>query len=119
VVDARASAIEAVDNLQDEAVGKLSELIRIPSVNPDYPGVDRLAILGGERTANAYLEVECRRLGLEVDVWEEVAGRSNVVGRWPGAGSGRSLESSGHVGTVSIGKHESKAATFSAGVLTT
>ncbi|MBV9359327.1 MAG: M20/M25/M40 family metallo-hydrolase, partial [Chloroflexi bacterium] len=106
MLDTGASAIQAVDDLQDEAVRKLSELIRIPSVNPDYPGVDRLANVGGERAANAYLQQEYRRLGLETDVWEEVEGRSNVVGRWPGAGNGRSLKFSGHVDTVSVGKHE-------------
>jgi acetylornithine deacetylase/succinyl-diaminopimelate desuccinylase family protein len=93
-----------VDSMQDECVRLLSDLIRIPSVNPDYPGVDRAANLGGERTANEYLAKHVSQLGLQVDVWEEVPGRSNVVGLWRGTGGGRSLKFNGHIDTVSVGK---------------
>jgi acetylornithine deacetylase len=92
--------------MQPEGVRMLSELIRIPSVNPDYPGVDRALNLGGERRANDYLAEQYDLLGLKVDLWEEVPGRANVVGVWPGTSGGPSLKLSGHVDTVSVGKHE-------------
>ncbi len=104
--DVSARVIDAVGGLQDDGVRILSELIRIPSVNPDYWGVDRAANLGGERTANAYLAQQYERLGLRVDLWEASPGRSNVVGSWVGSGGGQSLKLSGHVDTVSVGRHE-------------
>ena len=55
---------------------------------------------GGERTADAYLEREYRRLGLEIAVWEELAGRSKVVGR--------SLKFSGQADTVFVGKRDDR-----------
>src|ERR1041385_8484686 len=83
---------ETVDSMRDEGVRMLSELIRIPSVNPDYAGVDRAANLGGERRANDYLAAQYERLGLKVDLWEAVPCRSNVVGVWPGQGGGSIAE---------------------------
>jgi acetylornithine deacetylase/succinyl-diaminopimelate desuccinylase family protein len=106
VAAAQTDVVKIVDSMQDECVRVLSELIRIPSVNPDYPGVDRGANLGGERTANEYLAQHYKQLGLQVDVWEEVPGRSNVIGMWRGTGGGRSLKFNGHIDTVSVGKHE-------------
>ena len=81
-----------IDSMESEIVQTVSELVQIRSVNPGYPGVDHDAELGGETEANNYLVQKYRELGLEEDMWEEAAGRANLVGVWKGAGGGKSLE---------------------------
>ena len=57
-------AIKAVDDMMDELVRTVSELVRIRSVNPNYPGVNTEEELGGETTANEYLAEIYREMGL-------------------------------------------------------
>ncbi len=98
---------QIVDGLRDEVVKTTSELVRIRSVNPRYPGVDYDKEIGGETRANKYLAQRHKDMGLEVDMWAEAENRENLVGRWRGAGGGRSLIYNGHIDTVPPGLPES------------
>ena len=72
----------------------LAEMVRIDSTNPDLAGGP------GEAAFAAYLGRRLEDLGLEVDLWDVVPGRPNVVGRLPGSGGGRSLMLLGHLDVV-------------------
>ena len=60
-------------------------MVRIDSTNPGLAGGP------GEAAFAAYLTRQMQALGMEVDVWDVLPGRPNVVGRLPGSGAGRSL----------------------------
>jgi acetylornithine deacetylase len=97
----------AIERRRDEILDWTQELMRFPSENRPPNG--------SEGPAQEFIEAECRKLGLEVDVFspEEVPGiedhpswlpgrnyandRRNVVARRRGTGGGRSLLLSGHV----------------------
>jgi len=102
---------EAVDRLAGETVERLQELVRIPSVT------------GDEHDVQVAIARQMSDLGLEIDQWEpdvdqlaafaddvgafaSLAGRPNVVGRWRGSGSGRSLILNAHIDTVEPGERE-------------
>jgi acetylornithine deacetylase len=89
--------------MQEEMTCLLSELVRIPSENPRYPGVDYRAELGGETACNQVLAQAYRALGCEVDFVEKEEGRSNLIGVLPGTGGGRSLIYNGHIDVVPVG----------------
>jgi len=81
--------------LQDEwAVAYTAELVRRPSVNPpgDYAGV------------SAWVAQAFTAMGLEPRALEGEPGRTNVVGRIPGAGGGSSLCLASHTDVVSVGE---------------
>ncbi|TAM83527.1 MAG: ArgE/DapE family deacylase [Acidobacteria bacterium] len=94
-----------VDDLEEKLADLCSELVRISSINPNYPGVNRNEVVGGEAACNEHLAQEYRRLGCKVDLWEEEPGRANVVGVLAGSGGGRSLIFNGHIDTVPVGNH--------------
>ena len=90
----------AVERLRPEIVDTLSAAIRIPSINPNYPGQDYAAVVGGEgRVSRLFADVYAAA-GCEVDVFGLVEGRENAVGRLRGTGGGRSLIYNGHVDVV-------------------
>jgi acetylornithine deacetylase len=95
--DEIASAVEA---RRDEAVALLQEIVRLRSVNPDYPGIDRAEHAGGESQVNDVLEERYREAGLATHRVAEHPDRVNLVGVRAGAGGGRSLILNGHVDTV-------------------
>ena len=72
----------------------LAEMVRIDSTNPGLAGGP------GEAAFAASLARQMEALGMEVDVWDVLPGRPNVVGRLPGSGSGRSLMLLGHLDVV-------------------
>lgn len=75
----------------------LSDLVSIDSVNPSLvPGG------AGEGEIADYLEKVCRKLGFEVELQETAPGRPNVIAKWQGSGSGRSLLLTGHMDVVSV-----------------
>jgi acetylornithine deacetylase len=98
---------EAVDGRKEEILEWAKSLIRFDSENrpPD----------GSEYEAQKFIEKECRKLGMETDMFvpDEIPGirdhpswlsgrnyshgRANVVGTWKGTGGGKSLLYSGHV----------------------
>jgi acetylornithine deacetylase/succinyl-diaminopimelate desuccinylase family protein len=94
---------DAVDLMKDDLVHLTSEMIRIPSVNPTLDSIVREDVIGGETRVNEHLLPIFNNMGLKTDLWEEEAGRANLVGVFRGAGDGRSLILNGHVDTVAAG----------------
>ena len=78
----------------------LSELIRIPSVNPDGdPGTDRV----GEKACAEFTGQYLRQAGAEVRYDEVLPGRPNVVARFPADRPGKPrLLFAPHTDTVSV-----------------
>jgi acetylornithine deacetylase len=100
--------VRAVDDLTPELVTFLQSIVRIPSVT------------GEEGEVQKPIAAAFRGAGLETDVWEpspedlapyalhvgeftSLAGRPNVVGRWRGAGGGKSLILNAHIDVVDPG----------------
>jgi acetylornithine deacetylase len=78
------------------SIGDLArELVRIPSVNPEFGGEGEGAIA---RFVGEWLE----RAGLEVSVDEVAPGRPNVVAVARGSGGGRTLLLNAHTDTVGV-----------------
>ena len=40
--------LEKIDGMTQEIVDRVSHVVRVPSINPKYPGVDPAEVLGGE-----------------------------------------------------------------------
>lgn len=76
---------------------QLAEMVAIDSVNPTLaPGG------AGEARIADWLCKTCEQMGLEVRTQEAAPGRPNVIARWVGRGSGRSLLLTGHTDVVSV-----------------
>jgi acetylornithine deacetylase len=95
-----------VDALKEEITRLISDLIRIPSISPKYPGVDKEAVLGGESAVTAFLQPIMESIGLKTDRWEVEVGRANLVGVYAGTDDGRSLLFNGHVDVVPPGRED-------------
>ncbi len=78
----------------------LAELIRIPSVNPaGNPGVDD----PGEAGCANYLAGLLKQLGANVELWDVMPGRPNVLGKFPAStGEKPVLLLAPHTDTVSV-----------------
>ena len=72
----------------------LAEMVRIDSTNPGLAGGP------GEGAFAAWFARRLAALGMEVDVWDVLPGRPNVVGRLAGPGDGPSLMLLGHLDVV-------------------
>ena len=66
----------------------LASLVRFRTPNP--PG-------GNEGPAQDWIETRLNEMGLEVDRWDALPGRPNVVGTWRGTGGGPSVALNGHI----------------------
>ncbi|MHB1414588.1 MAG: ArgE/DapE family deacylase [Chloroflexota bacterium] len=98
---------EAVEALRPDLLEVASGLLRIPSVNPTFPGQEPGTPRDGELRANQYFAQACRQSGWQVDLWEQVPGRGNLVAVMPArGGGGRSLIMNGHIDTVPAGAHD-------------
>jgi acetylornithine deacetylase len=95
--------IDAVDALGEEIVASVGDLIRIPSINPRYPGEDYADLVGEEGRAARFLQHLYARAGADVDLFGLEPGRENCVGVLRGRGGGRSLILNGHVDVVPPG----------------
>jgi acetylornithine deacetylase len=95
--------LSEVDALRDDLLNAVSDAIRIPSVNPNYPGQVYDDLLGGESDVSRYMAGVYEQAGAEVDVFSTVPGRENAVGVVRGTGAGRSLIYCGHVDVVPPG----------------
>ena len=80
---------------RSEAVSVLSELVRIPSVNP------RMAAGEGEGPLAQAVALRLRRLGLEPTLQDVEPGRPNVTVTLPGAGRSPHVLFEAHLDTVS------------------
>lgn len=90
----------AVEAHAEEAYALLEQLVAIDSTNPDFPGLDRAAVLGGEGRCTALLGRRYGELGLRCETVAPDPERPNLVAVLEGAGGGRSLILNGHVDTV-------------------
>lgn len=105
--EARTAANAAIDAAHDQIVATLQALIAVPSVNPNYPHFEGVPTGDGtgETAAQAVLRDVYEAAGCEIDQFEAVSGRANLVGvrRGRGAAGARSLIFNGHVDTVAPG----------------
>ncbi len=97
------SVTTKIDALAVEMIDSLSEVVRIPSVNPRYPGQVYDDVVGHEGAVSKVFGRHYADLGAEVDLFAIEPGRENAVGRVKGAGGGRSLIYNGHVDVVPVG----------------
>lgn len=102
----RQAVIAQIDSMRDEIIAACQALVRIPSVNPKYPGQDYEAVVGGETTANQELAKHYATLGAEIDFYEAEARRANLIGVWKGNGGGKSLAFNGHIDVVPVSEPE-------------
>lgn len=102
--DDRATAVlERIDALRDELLDTISRAVRIPSINPKYPGQVYDDVVGGEGDVARLVAEVYAGLGAEVDLFAIEPGRENAVGTVRGSGGGRSLIFNGHVDVVPPG----------------
>ncbi len=100
------SIIREVDNLKDELIQLVSDAVKIPSINPTYPGEVYEETLGGETKVAEFLKPLLEDIGLKTDMWEKEKGRANLVGVCKGTGDGKSLIFNGHMDVVPPGPEE-------------
>lgn len=98
--------VAAVDDLRSELVDAVSAAIRIPSINPRYPGQSYEDVVGGEGAVARYVAGLYEEIGCEVDLFAVEPGRENCVGVLRGEGGGRSLIYNGHLDVVPPGPAE-------------
>lgn len=94
------AVLDRIDSLADAIVETVSEIIRIPSVNPKYPGQDYDAVVGAEGEVSRVMADLYRRAGATVEMVTVEAGRDNACARISGTGTGSSLLFNGHVDVV-------------------
>jgi acetylornithine deacetylase len=75
----------------------LQRLVRINSVNPALAPA-----APGEREIAGFVAQSLTSIGLAVETFEPAPGRTSVVGRFAGAGGGRSLMLNAHCDTVDV-----------------
>jgi acetylornithine deacetylase len=92
--------LEEVRRHGEDAIALLEALVGVASVNPDFPGVDRAAAIGGERRCSELLAERFAELGCRLEWVAPDPDRPNLVAVLAGTGSGRSLVLNGHVDTV-------------------
>lgn len=80
-------------------VSDLSDMIRIPSINPCN---EKTMGPPAEAAMADYFETRLRDLGLEVDSCDVESGRRNVWGRLKGSGTGPTILLAGHLDTVGV-----------------
>jgi acetylornithine deacetylase/succinyl-diaminopimelate desuccinylase-like protein len=102
----RERVIEIVDEMAQDLVGAATALIRIPSVDPSYPGATYSEHIGGEARANEVLADLYRSAGCRISQVELAANRPNLIGTLSGTSpeTGRSLIYNGHIDVVPPGR---------------
>jgi acetylornithine deacetylase len=98
------AVLDQVDGLAERMVSAVSEAIRIPSVNPKYPGQDYDTVVGPEADVAAMMADLYREAGADVEMVTVEQGRDNACARVRGAGGGPSLLFNGHVDVVPTGR---------------
>lgn len=90
----------AVEARREEAFGLLERLVAIDSTNPDFPGIERAGVIGGEAQCAELLAERFGALGLDCELVAPDPQRPNLVATLRGSGGGRSLILNGHMDTV-------------------
>jgi acetylornithine deacetylase len=88
--DAIDRVLACVDARSDDAVELLRELVAVNSVNPEFAGVTRADVIGGETRVNELLRDRYEHAGLETHWVAPDPERRNLVGVRAGRGGGRS-----------------------------
>jgi acetylornithine deacetylase len=101
---ARISA--AVDRLVPRLVDTVAEAIRIPSVNPKYPGQEYDKLVGAEGDMSQLIADLYREAGADTELVTVEKGRDNACGRIAGTGGGPSLLLNGHVDVVPASRED-------------
>jgi acetylornithine deacetylase len=95
----KADIFFAIDGLKSEIVSAVSDLVRIPSVNPTF-GWEPERTNGKETEVNSYSKKLMESIGIKTEMFAETDGRENLCGVYKSAGGGRSLLFNGHVDVV-------------------
>jgi len=98
----KSNVSERIRARRAEAIELLSALVRINSVNPNYPGRDTSKFLGGETRANELFSKHFDDAGLEIHWVDPDPNRKALVGVRRGIGGGQSLMFNGHIDTVPV-----------------
>ncbi|GAA5160926.1 MULTISPECIES: M20/M25/M40 family metallo-hydrolase [Amycolatopsis] len=114
----RRAVLDAVDRLAGRLAASLSEAIRIPSVNPKYPGQDYDRVVGPEGEVARLMADLYAGAGADVELVAVEKGRDNACARIRGTGGGRSLLLNGHVDVVPPGREHKWSATPFSGQIT-
>jgi acetylornithine deacetylase/succinyl-diaminopimelate desuccinylase family protein len=95
----------AVNEHRDELVALVRELVSHPSENPKLltGAAAQQRATAAENACQDAVAAQLDALGLQIDRFEALPGRDDVVGRLAGAGGGRSLILNGHVDVVPAG----------------
>jgi acetylornithine deacetylase/succinyl-diaminopimelate desuccinylase family protein len=95
----------AVERSRDDLVELVRELVACRSENPKLLLGEEAQQAGraGEAACQDAIAARLAELGMEVDRFEALPGREDVVGTLAGAGGGRSLLLNGHVDVVPAG----------------
>lgn len=101
--DIEARVLEQVDALAERTIETLQRAVRIPSINPAYPGQDYEEHVGREGEVSRLVAELYAEAGARTEVVGLAAGRENAVGVLDGTGGGRSLIFNGHVDVVPPG----------------
>ena len=75
-----AKVSSTIDALASEMIDALAEVVRIPSVNPKYPGQVYDDVVGGEGEVSKAFAQHYEDLGATVDLFAIEPGRENAVG---------------------------------------
>jgi len=97
---AKQRVLDTIEALKDQMIGTLSEVVKIPSVNPKYPGQVYDEQVGHEGEVNEIIAGLFRDAGAEVEMITREPGRANAAGRISGSGGGKTLVMNGHVDVV-------------------
>lgn len=89
-----------IDALFPQALDVLRRMVRINSVDPLFPGVERAEVIGGEAASGALLAEYLAGFGFRAETVAPDPERPNHVLIRSGAGGGRSLIVNGHLDTV-------------------
>lgn len=95
----------AVGDHRDELIALVRALVSHPSENPKLlaEAGAQLRATAAEAACQDAISAELVALGFQIDRFEALPGRDDVVGRLAGAGGGRSLILNGHVDVVPAG----------------
>lgn len=92
-----------IDETSADLVESVRELIRVPSVNPNYPGTRFDDHIGYESEANLVLRDSFAGIFDTTETLWSAPKRENFVGVVRGSGGGRSLLLNGHIDVVPTG----------------
>lgn len=81
----------------DQTTTFLSEMVAIDSVNPDL-----VSGVAGEKAIADWFFNTCKQLGLDTWMQEAAPNRPNVIAKWPGQSSEKSLLMTGHTDVVAV-----------------